>query len=687
MLDLAFIQNVTTEIPIEMMCGVLSFFDAKSIQQLALGINLNGKAKGFYEQLPDKIEEPAVDEKMEKAKAWLYKTEFDDQGNVMHSNSFSPLISKNDKTNTQQNNDLEHDILYQQALRNIREEEGHTMEKSSQPSYSTSLQATTNNQEKKIELETGMRELEKVIGLTPVKEFVYELKDMVEINRERQQVGQYVGKQNLHMIFQGNPGTGKTTVARIVGQIMSGLAVIDKGHFTEVSRENLVVDHVGGTAKKTKEVLNKALGGVLFIDEAYSLKNGDNDTFGQEAIDTIVKFVEDHNEDLIVILAGYTKEMNEFLKSNTGLKSRFPNTIEFPDYTPEELLEISKRMLQEKSFKMDSSTTNILLEVLTKKQIGGKMDNGNGRLVRNVVEEAVRKQSKRLKEISTRSKNDFLYLLPEDFGYVEQKSFVLEEELNKIVGNEKIKDFVRSLKAQVHIQKMRKKHGLPTKEHSFHMIFKGNPGTGKTTIARVMGQMLKELEVVKSGHVVEVTREDLVAGYVGQTAPKTKDKIQEALGGILFIDEAYTLNRGGANDFGKEAIDTLVKQMEEYHDKLIVIIAGYEKEMDDFLTANSGLKSRFPYNFNFEDYTLAEMVQIAKLMARQRGYIIPDNCYADLVHVLLKGTGKKEDGNGRFVRNVLEKAQMKLSQRVDREKGDNPTMEDLQTFSSKDFHF
>lgn len=693
MLDLAFIHNVTTNIPMEViMLGIMGYFEARVTQQLALGININRKAKELYDQLPEKVEEPeVVDEKEEAAKAWLYHTEFDSQGNVIHSNSAASstsYYSQQQKTNVRtKEDDVKYDILYQEALINMRKEkeEEETMEESYQPAYST--YESKSNEEKKRELEIGLKELKQVIGLQPVKDFIYELKDTVEINRERQQVGQRVKKQNLNMIFQGNPGTGKTTIARIVGKIMSGLEVIENGHFVEVSREHLVVDHIGGTAPKTRKVLESALGGVLFIDEAYALKNGNNDQFGQEAIDTITKFVEDHKGELIVILAGYTDEMNEFLKSNPGLKSRFPNVIEFPDYTPEELRDIAKVMLKNESFKIDEKTNHALLEVLTRKQIGGRNDNGNGRLVRNVVEKAVRKQSKRLKEISSKTREDYYYLKPEDFGYVTEKEFNLDEELNKIVGNEKIKEFIRTLQSQVQLTKMRREHGLPTKEISYHMIFKGNPGTGKTTIARIMGKMLKELEVVKSGHVVEVTREDLVAGYVGQTAPKTKEKIKEALGGVLFIDEAYGLKNGENDHFGQEAIDTLTKYMDEYRDDLIVIIAGYEDELNEFLTSNSGLKSRFPHQFKFEDYTLADMMKIAKLMAKEQGFIIPDNCYSNLLHALLKGVGKKEDGNGRFVRNVLEKAQLNLSQRVTSQLGNRATVEDLQTFTPSDFNF
>lgn len=643
--------------------------------------NTSNNCERKYNPIPVASQTSTGPIKESEAKKWLYETEFDDNGKIVHCNAFS---STSTGFAAQQKEDMKTADAYE-----LEDMNKYIKDKSKAETYNTTERKDINHKqmnsdEKKIALEEGLKELEQIVGLDVVKEFVRELIDMVEINKERQQIGQYVKNQSLHMIFKGNPGTGKTTIARIIGKIMQGLNVVDKGHYIEVSRKDLVVDYIGGTAKKTNEVLENALGGVLFIDEAYALSRGGQQDFGKEAIDTIVKFMEDHNNELIVILAGYTKEMNEFLKANSGLNSRFANQIEFPDYTTEELLKIAKGMIAKESFRIDELTEKNLLEVLNNKQIKGRKDNGNARLVRNIVQKAIRKQSKRLKKLSTKSKNDYLTLVSSDFGYEEQKSFNLEEELSKIIGNEEIKDFIRSLESKVKINKMRKEHGLSIQNQALHMIFKGNPGTGKTTIARIVGEMLKELGVVKTGHVVEVTREDLVAGYVGQTAEKTKDKIEEALGGILFIDEAYSLNRGGENDFGKEAIDTLVKQMEEHYENLVVIIAGYDDEINQFLTANSGLKSRFPYTFTFKDYTLNEMVLLSKLMAKKSGFVIPENCNTNLFHALLKGVGKQKDnGNGRFARIVIEKAQLNLSSRLNSVM--NPTKEDLQTFVPDDF--
>ena len=373
--------------------------------------------------------------------------------------------------------------------------------------------------------------------------------------------------------------------------------------------------------------------------------------------------MEDYKNDLIVIIAGYTNETKDFLKANSGLKSRFANEIAFPDYTPEELLEISKQIIKNQDCKISIKTERILLELLRRKQVNGR-NSGNARMARNIVQAAVRKQSIRLKGMKNKVKEDYFTLTPDDFGYVAENSFNLEAELNQIVGNEEIKEFILTLQSEVKIRKMRKEQGLPTDEQALHMILKGNPGTGKTTIARIMGKMLKELGVIKSGHVVEVTREDLVASYVGQTAPKTKEKIQEALGGILFIDEVYSLNRGGENDFGYEAIDTLVKQMEEHYENLIVIIAGYEEETNAFLATNSGLKSRFPYQFILKDYSPIEMAEIAIKVANKLGYIVPKESYKPLLIALTSVEDSRHNGNGRFARTVIEKARLNQSKRL-----------------------
>lgn len=335
---------------------------------------------------------------------------------------------------------------------------------------------------------------------------------------------------------------------------------------------------------------------------------------------------------------------------------------------------------------MNNSGERLLHDFFDRKQINGRTDNGNGRLVRNEIEAAIRRQSRRLQKKENPTKEEFVFLLPSDFELKKQKTFNLEQELNQIVGNEHIKEHIRRLQAQVKIQKMRKEQGLATNGQSLHMIFTGNPGTGKTTIARLVGNVLRELGVCKKGHVVEVGRSDLVGQYVGHSAPKVIDKVQEALGGILFIDEAYSLARGGKNDFGKEVIDTLVQEMENHREELIVILAGYPKEMDDFLKLNPGLKSRFPYVFEFKDYNERELIELFFRMAKQDDYKIDKNAIGILRYLANDAVNKNErdTGNGRYVRNMLEKAKQYQAMRL-AELDHEPTQEELQLLTDNDF--
>ena len=242
----------------------------------------------------------------------------------------------------------------------------------------------------------------------------------------------------------------------------------------------------------------------------------------------------------------------------------------------------------------------------------------------------------------------------------------IEEELNDIVGLDEVKTYLNSLEQHLKISRLRAKKGLKTAEVSKHMIFTGNPGTGKTTIARIVSKMMKVAGVLENGQLVEVSRSDLVGKYVGHTAPLTMSVVNSALGGVLFIDEAYSLYRGKDDSFGLEAIDTLVKAMEDHRDDLIVILAGYKKEMESFLDANSGLKSRFANIINFPDYTGEQMLQIAQNIARGKDYVIDEEASTKLLEYFTIVQSKEDStsGNGRLARNVVEAAILKQSRRV-----------------------
>lgn len=247
-----------------------------------------------------------------------------------------------------------------------------------------------------LELQQVIDELDTIIGLKEIKEYILSLKDHYEIMKLREQSGFKTSDISKHMIFTGNPGTGKTTIARIVSRYLKAIGILESGQLVEVSRGDLVGRYVGHTAPLTKQVVESALGGVLFIDEAYSLYRGKEDSFGLEAIDTLVKCMEDYRDQLIVILAGYTKEMSEFLEANSGLKSRFPNIIEFPDYTAQELLDITFNIAASKDYQIDEECFQPLFHYFEEKQKTDSQRSGNGRMARNLIEQAMINQAKRL---------------------------------------------------------------------------------------------------------------------------------------------------------------------------------------------------------------------------------------------------------------------------------------------------
>ncbi|MDR6997783.1 stage V sporulation protein K [Neobacillus niacini] len=235
----------------------------------------------------------------------------------------------------------------------------------------------------------------------------------------------------------------------------------------------------------------------------------------------------------------------------------------------------------------------------------------------------------------------------------------IEEELGALVGMEEMKKMIKEIYAWIYVNKKREEMGLKAKKQALHMMFKGNPGTGKTTVARLIGKLFQKMNVLTKGHLIEAERADLVGEYIGHTAQKTRDLVKKAQGGILFIDEAYSLGRGGEKDFGKEAIDTLVKHMEDKQHEFILILAGYSREMEYFLTLNPGLHSRFPLVIDFPDYNIEQLMEIAKRMLTEREYSFSHEAEKKVKDHLIwvkAVLSPASFSNGRYVRNIIEKS-------------------------------
>lgn len=527
--------------------------------------------------------------------------------------------------------------------------------------------------------EDVMLKMDALIGLQAIKQQVRDHAQYIQFLKLRREKGFEEREPiNVHSVFIGNPGTGKTTVAQMMGLLYKKMGLLSKGHVHEVDRVDLVGEYIGQTAPKVKEAIEKARGGVLFIDEAYALARSNDDTkdFGREVLEILIKEMSNGKGDMAVIVAGYPREMKHFLDSNPGLKSRFKLYFEFSDYLPQELLEIAGYACKQKEVDLSEEASIRIFELIVHAFRSRDRSFGNARFVFDLIEKAkvymgLRVMSdenpdalpgKALRTIELEDVNRIPVKAKPQLPNIPIDESMLEEsleELNQLIGMDNIKKQINELVRLVRFYRETGKNVL----NSFflHTVFIGNPGTGKTTVARILTKVYKALGILERGHMIETDRQGLVAGFVGQTAIKTSERIDEAMGGVLFIDEAYSLTtRGGSahGDFGNEAIQTLLKRMEDNRGNFFVFVAGYPDNMEAFLKANPGLNSRFDKTLRFEDYTPDELVQIALFMFDEKG-ILPSPDAENHLKKYLHFVHEYRDryfGNARTVRRIVEEA-------------------------------
>lgn len=523
--------------------------------------------------------------------------------------------------------------------------------------------------------EAVVHELDDMIGLEEVKRNIKEYITYLQFLKIRQEKGlEERDPINLHSVFIGNPGTGKTTIAKMLGKIYKDLGLLSRGHVYEVDRSELVGEFIGQTAPKVKEAIERAKGGILFIDEAYALARKGDDTkdFGKEVVEILVKEMTNPSSELTVIVAGYPDEMKHFLDSNPGLKSRFNQFFQFPDYTPQELIQIADYSCSQKGIQLDAAARKYLYQQLVEAYRSRSKSFGNARYVNSLLAASKVNLGLRIMRnpnfaslnedaLSTVQKEDIEKVFHQKPG--KRADIPVDEallkfslrELQNLIGLQTIKkeidELVKLVRFYIEIGKDYRE------EFSLHSVFLGNPGTGKTTIARLLSNIFKALGILEKGHLVECSRHELIAGYLGQTSEKTSKLVDSALGGTLFIDEAYTLMHDKFDSFGKEAIATLLKRMEDQRGQFVVIIAGYPGNMEEFLKANPGLKSRFDRSFQFEDYNPEELTEIA-LSLFQTHNVQPDEEAELHLKEYLREMVKHDDpyfGNARAVRKVIER--------------------------------
>jgi Holliday junction resolvasome RuvABC ATP-dependent DNA helicase subunit len=387
-----------------------------------------------------------------------------------------------------------------------------------------------------------------------------------------------------------------------------------------------------------------------------------------------MKRLEDDKGKFVCIAAGYHYEMNRFLNANPGLKRRFNHTWHIEDYSAGELEVIFRAMAKKRGYNLSDDLDKSLLPFVETLVQNKTKNFGNAGDIFNIVQKTISTQATRLTALGRKPTKEELFMLfaadlPLNAGQMQKKVSVDEAlaKLNALIGLDCVKDQISNISSLMEVAKIRQSLGGAESSKGFHFVFTGNPGTGKTTVARILGEVLAALGVLSSGHVVEVDRSKLVGTHIGHSEEITQKKVEEAMGGVLFVDEAYSLV-GEGNDFGQKVIDTLLKLMEDHRGKFVVIAAGYRQDMDRFLNSNEGLRSRFTNFVDFEDYGPSEMAQIFRFFcdnARLQYDVTAERKTLELMTTLC--TNKKPGfANGRTARNIFEKTMLKQAKRIQR---------------------
>ncbi|OOM78803.1 AAA family ATPase [Clostridium sp. BL-8] len=519
-----------------------------------------------------------------------------------------------------------------------------------------------NNKDEDIEfknLEDSLKHLASLIGLDNTKEQVKEIASFIIRNNERC-VNLKIKNPGLYynVAISGNKGTGKSTIAKILYHIYYHLGVIGKGKFIVLDSKEVY------PGNNLERYIRNAQSGVILINNAHFI-TASNRSGARDNFTTLDEWFSTYKENFVFILAGEIEGTDELIK-NDKVKKHMNFSLNISDFTEKETLELINKFAAKEKYSIDSTAEETILKYI--EYLKDKKIFENVYTSRRIVEQAIINNGI-LNNSNCLFREDFLF---EDMLELEsEKADINDEgdpfkELEGLTGLSEVKEKVKEISAYAGVQLKRKELGLKIEPLCLHMNYVGNPGTGKTTVARIMGRILKSMNILSTGKFVEASREDLVGKYVGHTAIKTAEKIKEAEGGILFIDEAYSLSTESERDYGYEAIATLVKKMEDLRENLVVIFAGYPKEMSRFIDMNPGLKDRIQFKLEFIDYNPNELLEIWKKFFHDSEYKIDEEALNEMEKIVTKIYKNRYSNfaNARIMRKCFERVKMHQAIRI-----------------------